>query len=264
MTEKPRTAMITGASTGIGAATALAFAQAGFDLSIGARRADRLEPVAESARAFGVRVHSGRLDVAVSDSINQFFDDSESAVGTADIVVNNAGASEPALLHEYNIEAVQSEAAINFVGPILVTRRALQTLLRERSGGDIVFMSSDSVHRPRPNQTLYGAAKAGIENFASGLALELEGTDIRVSKIRIGPTATEFGSEWDFSDFKRVLARWRQVGLRDARLAGQLLPAEEVALATLDVVTKPRNVWIDTVEIQPAAKKPESSDNEEA
>ena len=106
---------------------------------------------------------------------------------------------------------------------------------------------------------IYGAAKAGIENLADGLAQELEGTGIRVTKIRLGPTISEFGSEWNLDEMPERIAYWRGHGLRDARLLGALLPAEAVARAVVDAITRPPEVWIQTIEVQPAApRKPDT------
>ncbi len=251
----PRTVIITGASTGIGAAVALAFAVKGYRLSLGARRADRLAEVALSARELGAEVYAGPLDITDANSIDRFFAASEAALGIADVIVNNAGCSRPALLHEYEVDWLLTETATNFTGPILTTRRALQPLVARRRSADILFVSSDAVHSPRPHQTLYGAAKAGIENFANGLARELEGSGIRVTKVRLGPTVSEFGADWDFTNFAELVEHWRRFGLRDARLIGELMPTEAVAQAIVEVVEKPSGVWVDTIELQPAGVK---------
>lgn len=260
MSEAGRLALVTGASTGIGAALALGLAEAGFRLALGARRPDRLAEIAERARERGAVVHADRLDVADAASVERFFEGSERALGVADVVINNAGASRPAALHEYEVDWLETEVATNFLGPILVSRRALLSLRREGRSGDLVFIGSDATRRPRPQQVIYGAAKAGIENLADGLAMELEGTGIRVTKVRLGPTVSEFGAEWDLDQIGERVAYWRDYGLRDARLLGHLLPAETVAAAVIDAVNRPAGVWIDTIEIQPAAPRKDEAD----
>ncbi len=250
-----RTVLITGASTGIGACMALAFAARGYRLALGARREDRLQQVAAALRQLGARAHTAPLDVTDADSIERFYRGAEESVGTAEVVINNAGCSRPARLHEYDVDWLRTETETNFLGPILVTRRALQPLIADNRRGDIVFISSDAVRHPRPYQTLYGAAKAGVENLADGLARELEGTGIRVTKVRIGPTVSEFGAAWDLTEFADLVQRWRRFGLRDARLLGELMPAEAVAAAVIDAVEKPPGIWVDAIELQPAAPK---------
>ncbi len=257
MNQPARTALITGASAGIGAAIALAFAAKGYRLCLGARRNERLEQVSRAAQDLGAEVCAAPLDVTDAQSVESFFDRSEREIGVADVIINNAGCSRPSALHEYETDWLLTEVATNFTGPILVTRRALQPLIDSGRAADIVFITSDAVKLPRPNQTLYGAAKAGIENFADGLAREIEGSGIRVTKIRLGPTVSEFGAEWDMAEFAHLVERWRHFGLRDARLLGELMPTEAVARAVLGVVEQPPGVWVDTLELQPAAKKRE-------
>lgn len=253
MTSERRTAVITGASAGIGYAVAEAMARRGWRLGLGARREDRLDAAAARMRELGTEVYAGALDITDAASIDRFFDRCEEQLGVADVIVNNAGASRPSAFQEYSIEWIQTEIATNLLGPILVTRRALQSLLADGRGGDVIFMGSDAALHPRPEQVLYGATKAGIENLANGLARELEGSGVRVTKIRIGPTLTEFGAEWNLDDFEERRQLWERHGLRDARLFGDLLDADAVAQAVLDAVTRPAGVWIDTIEIQPAA-----------
>ncbi len=253
MTDSRRVALVTGASAGIGAALARALGGSGFDLALGARRLEPLEAVAEEVRGMGARVFAHSLDVTDSASIAQFFSECERALGVAEVVINNAGASKPAPLEEYSEAWIRKEIETNFLGPIFVTQHALQRLREHGRRGDLVFISSDATHRPRPQQVLYGAAKAGLENFATGLAMELEGSGIRVAKIRVGPTRTEFGKDWDMGAIGEQMKYWGKFGLRDARWLGALLSADDVARAVVDVLRRPAGVWIDTIEIQPAA-----------
>jgi NAD(P)-dependent dehydrogenase (short-subunit alcohol dehydrogenase family) len=161
----------------------------------------------------------------------------------------------PHLLHEYPVETLVGELETNLVGAALVTRRALQSLLASPRPGDVVFLTSDAVRHPRPEQLTYSASKAGLETFADGLALELEGTGVRVTKLRLGPTWSEFGASWplDPETMGRRIQRWREVGLRDGRLPGALMSAESVAQALVWVISQPASVWIDTIEMQPGA-----------
>ena len=98
-TKSRRTVLITGASAGLGEAIALACAQEGWRLALGARRLDRLEDVARRARDLGAQVYAGPLDVGQEASVETFFGESETALGIADVIVNNAGLSKPGLLH---------------------------------------------------------------------------------------------------------------------------------------------------------------------
>ena len=259
VTANPRTALITGASAGLGAALAVEMAQQGWNLVLGARRTDRLAETAERARAAGAgRVHAGALDVRDDDSVERFFAESEDALGPADVVVNNAGASRYHELEETDPRWLRAEVETNLIGPMAVTHRALAPLLAAETPADIVMVTSDAARRPRPGQLAYGASKAGLENYADALGMALEGSGIRVIKLRLGPAVSEFGLAWDLTP-ERMEARtayWATFGLRDARMLTQqnmgILMPEDVARAIVHAVTQPPHVLLDTIELQPA------------
>jgi NADP-dependent 3-hydroxy acid dehydrogenase YdfG len=250
-----RTALITGASAGLGEAIAIACAEQGWRLALGARRQDRLEDVARRAREAGAEVYAGPLDVGREESVEQFFSASEAAVGVADVIVNNAGLSKPGLLHERDPAALRLEVETNLLGPLLVTRRGVAALIARGERGDVVFMGSDAASNPRPGQVAYSATKGGLETLCTSLARELEGTGVRVSRLRLGPTVSEFASEWDLSPevLEERTAYFRRFGLRDARHYGSLMPSEEVARAVLFCVTQPPGVVLDTIDMYPEA-----------
>jgi NADP-dependent 3-hydroxy acid dehydrogenase YdfG len=263
MTVAPtRTALVTGASAGLGAAVALEMASRGWKLAIGARRPDRLAETAEKARAQGAAaVYAGDLDVTDDGSVERFFAASEKAVGIADVVVNNAGASRFHWLEETDPRWLRSEIETNLIGPMVVTHRALRPLLAAGTEADVVMVSSDAARRPRPGQLAYGASKAGLENYAEALGLALEGTGIRVIKVRLGPALSEFAFAWDLTPetTQKRLDHWASFGLRDARMMARgtlgLLMPEDVARTVVDAVTQPRHVLLDTIEIQPSVPR---------
>jgi len=262
-----RTALITGASSGLGAAMEAHIAARGWKVAIGARRRDRLEQTAEKARAAGAaEVFAGELDVSDPDSVDRFFEASEKALGPADVIVNNAGASRFHWLEQTDPRWLRTEVETNLIGPMLVTHRALTPLLGANTPGDIVMVSSDAARRPRPGQLAYGASKAGLENYADALSMSLEGTGIRVIKLRLGPAISEFGLAWDLSpeNLKKQVAWWYGFGLRDARMMtkenmGLLMP-DDVARTVVHAVTQPRHVLLDTIELQPSVPQ-KSEDN---
>jgi NADP-dependent 3-hydroxy acid dehydrogenase YdfG len=258
MSTESRTALITGASSGLGAAIAIEMAGLGWKIAIGARRADRLAETAEKARAQGAAdVHAGTLDVSDDASVERFFEESEKVLGVADVIVNNAGASRFHWLDQIDTHWLRTEVETNLIGPICVTHRALNALLASRAPGDVVMISSDAARRPRPGQLAYGASKAGLENYADALSMALEGTGVRVIKLRVGPALSEFGLAWDLSPetMKARTEYWASFGLRDARMLVQsnlsILMPEDVARAVVHAVTQPRHILLDTIEIQP-------------
>ncbi|MEE2665580.1 MAG: SDR family NAD(P)-dependent oxidoreductase [Myxococcota bacterium] len=251
----PRRALITGASAGLGEAVALACASEGWQLALGARRQDRLDDVARRAREAGAEVYAGPLDVGDEDSVERFFEASEAAIGVADVIVNNAGLSKPGLLHERAAADIRSEVETNLLGLLFVTRRGVAALVEHEMRGDVVFMGSDAATNPRPGQATYSATKGALEVLCTSLARELEGTGVRVTRLRLGPTVSEFAAEWDLSPevLERRTEYFRRFGLRDARHYGSLMPAEEVARAILFAVERPPGVVIDTIDMYPEA-----------
>lgn len=257
-----RTALITGASAGLGAAIALEAAAQGWKIAIGARRADRLAEIAEQAKARGASaVYAGVLDVTDDESVERFFTASESAVGAADVIVNNAGASRFHWLEETDTRWLRREIETNLIGPLLVTHRALAPLLAAGTQGDVVMVTSDAAHHPRPGQLAYGASKAGLDNYAAALGMALEGTGIRVIKMRLGPALSEFAVAWDLTaeTIQKRTEYWASFGLRDARtLVGghlALLTPQDVARELVYAVTRPRHMLVETIELQPAVPK---------
>jgi NADP-dependent 3-hydroxy acid dehydrogenase YdfG len=262
MTSAPRTALITGASSGLGAAVALEMATHGWKIAIGARRVDRLADTAESARARGAaEVYAHELDVTDDASVERFFDASERAVGVADVIVNNAGASRFHWLDETDPRWLRREIETNLIGPMVVTHRALAPLLAAGTDADVVMVSSDAARHPRPGQLAYGASKAGLENYAAALSLALEGTGIRVVTVRLGPTLSEFAAAWDLEPeaTRKRTEHWAAFGLRDARMLTReslgILQPDDVARAVVHAVTQPRHMWLDTIELQPAVPR---------
>lgn len=245
-----RTAIVTGASSGLGVAMAEALGRAGFRVAVGARRKDRLEETAQKVRSAGGKCLAHVLDVAQADSIEAFFSAVEEEFGVADIVVNNAGLSHPAPVHELELERVRQELDVNLLGAVMVSRRFLQPLLDAGSRGDLIHITSDAARYPRPHQSIYTATKAALEAFSSTLALELEGTGIRSTVVRPGPAISEYAASWDPKKIESLVHRWQYYGLQ--RHSG-VMPSEAVAQAVMAAIQTPRGVRLDLIEVQPEA-----------
>jgi NADP-dependent 3-hydroxy acid dehydrogenase YdfG len=179
----------------------------------------------------------------------------------ADVIVNNAGASRFHWFEETDTRWLRSEVETNLIGPMVVTHRALAPLLSAGTEADVVMLSSDAARRPRPGQLAYGASKAGLENYAEALGLSLEGTGIRVIKLRLGPALSEFAMTWDLTaeTIQKRTQHWASFGLRDARMQAQgtlgLLMPEDVAREVVHAVTQPRHILVDTIELQPSVPR---------
>lgn len=257
MAERPRVAVVTGASSGIGAATALELGRRGFAIALGARRADRIGQVAKQVEEVGSRAFAHPLDVTDGASADAFCQAVEAALGPVDVLVNNAGQNLSALIAEATDDQLRADVETNLLGAMYLTRRVLPGML-ERRLGDVVFVGSDSATRPRTWQGAYSAAKAGLEVFARVLEMETEGTGVRSILVRVGPTGSEFGTRMPADRMSEILASWKHWGvLRQLHW----MPAESVARAIANVVEVPVDESYPTViEVQPGGRSRKHGD----
>ncbi len=244
-----RPAVVTGASSGIGAATALALAAAGHPVALGARRTDRCEEVAVAIRDSGGEAVAHHLDVTDTASVTSFADAVATDLGDVEVVVSNAGAVAPGTTHEVPTERFASEVDLTLLGAHRLVRAFVPGMV-ERRRGDLVLVSSDVAVRARPHMAAYAAGKWGLEGMAAALQMELEGTGVRASVVRPGPTHSEMGGDWDPAQAADVLNAWVRFGL--ARHPHFLKPAA-IADAITTVVSAPRGVHLSLVEVNPEA-----------
>lgn len=243
-----RTAVVTGASAGLGVEIARALGALGWRVALGARRVARLADTARAVEAAGGEAFAHALDVADPASVDDFFSASEQRFGRVDVVVNNAGLSIPGAVHLLDPADIAHEISVNLLGAIQVTRRALVPLLEAGARGDVVFVTSDAARQPRPHQSVYTATKAGLEGFARTLSMELEGTGIRSTIVRPGPAVSEYAASWDPKHIADLVRYWQHYGLQRH---GGVMPGEAVARAVVLAVTTQPGVHLDTIEVQP-------------
>jgi NAD(P)-dependent dehydrogenase (short-subunit alcohol dehydrogenase family) len=245
---EPRVAVVTGASAGLGRAIAIALGGLGWPVALGARRNEQLEETAQLVRAAGGTAFAHSLDVCSPDSIDEFLAAAGRALGSVDVLINNAGIAAPGLLHEMADEIHERIIATNLLGPILITKRVVADLRRRKTPGDIVFISSDATTHPRAFLGTYGVSKAGLESYAANLALECEDFPIRASIVRVGPTITGFAEGWDLEQFAEIIPHWQRFGIQ--RHFNTMQP-DDIARAVVATVTAPPHMWIPVVELQP-------------
>ena len=244
-----RPAVVTGASSGIGEATARALAAAGFPVVLGARRIERLRAIADEIAASGGEAHAMPLDVTDAGSVKDFVSAALDVVDSIEIVVCNAG--EPTLSKggEIHPDEFASQIDVNLSGAQRIVH-AIAPAMMERRRGDLVFISTDAVPTPYPGMAAYVAAKHGLEGLARVMQRELEGTGVRASIVRPGPTLTEMGWKWDQNEAAELVSGFKRWGL--LHHAGLLRP-EQVARVVVDVVSMPRGSHVTLVEVQPEA-----------
>lgn len=244
-----RPAVVTGASSGIGAATALALAALGHPVALGARRTDRLEELAAQIRGRGGEVSTHALDLTDDESVATFAEKVTADLGDIEVVVSNAGAVGPGAIHEVETRRFARELDLNITGAHRLVRAFVPGMV-ERRRGDLVFVSSDVAVRARPFMSSYAAGKWGLEGMVQALQMELEGTGIRASVVRPGPTKSEMGSDWDEEAAAFVINQWVRFGLARHPRA---LRAAAIADAITTIVTAPRGVHLNLIEVTPEA-----------
>jgi NADP-dependent 3-hydroxy acid dehydrogenase YdfG len=244
-----RPALVTGASSGIGASIAAALGAAGHPVALGARRVERCEANAAAINDAGGEAIALELDVTDAKSLEAFVADATDRLGAPEVVVSNAGQVLPTGVVETDPDTFAEQVALN----LLATQR-LATLvvpgMVERRRGDVVLITSDVVRAPRPSMSSYVTSKWGLEGMGRAMQMELEGTGVRVSMVRPGPTVTEMGDRWDDETITRVLGEWRQWGL--LRHRGYLAP-EAIGAAVVAVVSTPPGTGLTLVEVEPEA-----------
>lgn len=244
-----RTAVVTGASSGIGAATAIALATSGHPVALGARRMGKCEELAATIRAGGGEAIALPLDMSDDAAVKAFAAGVAGELGPVEILVSAAGDLAAQLVHEMDPSEFLSQVQVNLVGVHRLVSAIVPGMVT-RQRGDIVFVSSDVVRMPRPRMGAYVAAKNGIEGMARAMQMELEGTGVRASLVRPGPTATEMGMNWDPATTQSVLEEWVKWGL--ARHPYFLRPSD-VAAAVTAAVSAPRGSHLTLIEIEPEA-----------
>ena len=230
-----RHVVVTGASSGIGAACARAFARLGDRLSLGARRTDRLAAAAKDA------LHHP-LDVTKPASVERFLAAAVAANGPIDVLVNNAGLARGVeKIAEGTGEAWREMIETNVLGLLEVTRRVLPQML-ERKAGHVVVIGSIAGHKAYASGGVYCGSKRALQPICEAIRMETLGSGIRVTSVDPGLVETEFS-----------LVRFRGDGDRAAKIYQDTRPltAEDVAECVVFAVTRPPHVNLDTIVVMP-------------
>jgi short-subunit dehydrogenase len=188
---KDRVAVITGASSGIGRAAALALAREGTRVVLGARRVDRLREAVEAIRRAGGEARALETDVTRPDDVRRLVGEAMAAFGRLDILVNNAGLGYIGHLEAMPVEQVRHLFEVNVMGTIHGLQAAVPIMRSQRSG-HIINISSIVGKRGTPGSGIYSATKFAQVALSESLRVELRGTGIDVSVICPVTTTTEF------------------------------------------------------------------------
>jgi NADP-dependent 3-hydroxy acid dehydrogenase YdfG len=232
-----RVAVVTGASSGIGAATAERLAAEGFDVVLAARRLDRLTALAERIGGRAVQ-----LDVTDATSVAAF----AAGLDRVDVLVNNAGgAFDAAPVAEADLDSWQRTYDVNVLGTVRVTK-ALLPALQASGAGDLVFVGSTAGLVSYEGGASYTAAKHGVHTLAETLRLELVYEPVRVVEIAPGMVKTEEFTLNRTQNREKAEAVYR--GVREP------LVAEDIADCIAWAVTRPHHVNVDLLVVRPRAQ----------
>jgi len=192
------TAVVTGASSGIGEATARELAAEGCAVALAARREDRLDAVAADIEAAGGEALVVPTDVSDADDAEALVEAAADEFGGIDVLVNNAGVARGAPVADADLDDLKANVRVNLEGVMNVTHAALPSLL-DSGGGDVVTVSSLSARYPQEGGSGYTASKFGVNGFCRSLRKELSEEPVRVSIVMPGPVETELNdwAHWD-------------------------------------------------------------------
>ncbi len=185
-----RKVLITGASAGIGAALARAFAEAGAVVGICARREERLQQVLDDCRVHSPESRMWVVDLADLDGIADFAARADAEMGGIDILVNNAGIPKRRHVRELRTDEVEHTMRVNYFSPVRLTL-ALLGPMEARGGGRIVTVSSVAARLAPPHEGAYAATKAALSSFMEAAEVDMDGTGVHFHLVNPGVFDTE-------------------------------------------------------------------------
>ena len=244
-------ALVTGASSGIGAATALALAEQGAAVALVARRTERLEELADKIRGAGGTAVVLTGDVSVEEQAREVVERTVAELGRLDTLINNAGVMLLGPAVDAPLSEWQRMVEVNLLGLLYCAHAALPHLLSAADDGprqvaDLVNISSVAGRVARSGSAVYNATKHGVGAFSEGLRQEVTGRHVRVSLVEPGAVDTELAGH----NRPEVLKSLRQ-GLASM----ERLHADDIADAIGYIVTRPRHVAINELLVRPTEQQ---------
>jgi NADP-dependent 3-hydroxy acid dehydrogenase YdfG len=234
---------VTGASSGIGEATAIHLASRGAKLVLGARRAERLDSVVERITEAGGEAIAVETDVTSREALHAFVAHARSRFGRLDVLHQNAGSMAVSPFDALDVDGWQQMVDVNLVGVLNGIAAALP-VFREQGSGHFVHTASTSAHRIVPAQGVYAATKTAVRVLSEALRQEA-GADLRVTVVSPGFTATEGVTKTDDPAQRAEL---------EARRDAIAMPAEAVARAVAYAISQPAGVDVGEVIVRPTAQ----------
>jgi len=242
-----RVAAITGASSGIGEATAVALAEAGAAVALGARRVDRIEALAERIGSAGGRAIAFDVDVGDEQAANAFVAAAHERLGGLDVLVNNAGVMLLGPVAGAETEQWRRMLDVNLLGLLYCTHAALP-LMTEGGGGHIVNVSSVAGRHARAGAAVYNMTKFGVTAFSEALRQEALHANIRVTCVEPGFVETELQGHNKSPLVQQGVKKMREQ-------IGDVLQASDIADAIRYAVCQPQHVGINEVLVRPTRQQ---------
>lgn len=241
MTQTSKVVLVTGASSGIGEATALRLAADGHRVFLGARRTERLEKLAARIAEDGGTAGYRRLDVTDAADVRAFVSAAVERWGRLDVIVNNAGVMPLSPLSELKVAEWDRMLDVNVRGVLHGIAAALP-VMRAQGGGHVVNIASVGAYEVVPTAAVYCATKFAVRALSEGLRQESAG-DIRVSVVSPGVTESELADSISDSRAREDMKTYRSVAV----------PASAIADAIAFAVSRPAEVDVNEIVVRPAA-----------
>ncbi|MDH4571813.1 SDR family oxidoreductase [Salinicola acroporae] len=233
--------LITGASSGIGEATARHLGARGFRLMLGARRVDRLERLADEIRESGGKANWRQLDVTSIDSMRGFVTAAQETYGRVDVIINNAGVMPLSKLEVLKLDEWNRMIDVNIRG-VLHGIAAVLPVMQDQKAGQVINLSSIGGHAVSPTAAVYCATKFAVGAISEGLRQEVGG-DIRVTVISPGVTESDLADSITDPTAREAMRAFREGAI----------PAEAIARSIAFAIEQPAAVDVSEIIVRPTA-----------
>ena len=235
---KGKVALVTGASKGIGRASALRLAESGANIVIGATSVDLLEMLSRDITSLGVESLAERCDVTRLSDCEGLVKQALERFGKIDILVNNAGVGFSGTIVDSDPKQAEQMVMVNILGVYYMTRAVLPSMIKQQ-GGDIINIGSVAGLKYSPNFSMYSATKFAVRAFSEALRNEVQGHNIRVTLVHPGMTKTAFSDSFTKGGSPIPFDK------------GDILKPEDIANAIHFALTRPQGVSLNELTVRP-------------
>jgi NADP-dependent 3-hydroxy acid dehydrogenase YdfG len=237
--------VITGASSGLGEATARLLSAQGAVLVLGARRADRLQSLADELTGRGGKALAVCTDVTDCDQVKRLVDAAVQTYGRIDVMINNAGLMPLSPFERLKIEDWDRTIDVNIKGVLYGIAAALPHMMQQKAG-HIINVSSVAGHKVRPGNAVYAATKHAVRALSEGLRMEVKPYNIRTTVISPGAVATELPNSVTEPDVAKSIHNFYEENA---------IPADSFARAVVFAMSQPEDVDVNEILFRPTCQE---------